>query len=52
MKKTHSKKITTKTCLDYVSGPVKIKDALYMGDELAAKVLDNPHKGSRLHQQQ
>ncbi len=27
-----------KTHVEYISGPVRIKDALYMGDELAAKV--------------
>jgi len=27
-----------KTHVDYISGPVRIKDAIYMGDEVAAKV--------------
>lgn len=31
-----------KTYVDYVSGPVKIKDGLYMGDESAAKVFSLP----------
>lgn len=30
-----------KTYVDFVSGPVKIKDALYIGDEIAARVLDD-----------
>lgn len=27
-----------KTYVDFISGPVKIKDALYIGDEVAARV--------------
>ena len=29
-----------KTYVEYISGPVKIKDGLYMGDEIAAKVFN------------
>lgn len=29
---------SAKTYVDYISGPVKIKDALFMGDDIAAKV--------------
>lgn len=29
---------SAKTYVDYISGPVKIKDALFMGDEISAKV--------------
>lgn len=38
MSTSPSRKSPAKTYVDYVSGPVKIKDGLYMGDEIAAKV--------------
>lgn len=38
-----------KTYVGYVSGPVKIKDALYMGDEVSAKVQIQKIQGYRLY---
>lgn len=40
-----------KTHIDFISGPVRIKDALYMGDEIAAKVIQNSELGYGFHSQ-
>lgn len=32
---------TAQTTFEFLLGPVKIKDGLFMGDELAAKVINN-----------
>jgi hypothetical protein len=36
--------ITSQLEYEYVLGPIKIKDGLFMGDELAAKVLHSPFR--------
>ena len=35
---------TAQTHYEFVLGPIKIKDGLFMGDELAAKVILQKHK--------
>jgi len=47
-----SRKSPAKTYVDYISGPIKIKDGLYMGDEIAAKVLAHQFLGHGLYHKQ
>ena len=41
-----------KTVVEFLPGPVKIKDGLFLGDELAARVHSPTISGHRVHHQQ
>ena len=45
---TPNQSIKGKVILDFLPGPVKIKDGLFMGDEVAAKVIFTLHRISNL----
>lgn len=47
--KPHPNFKEAQTTIEFLLGPIKIKDGLFMGDQLAAKVLYNGNEGHWIH---